>query len=93
LNNASRHANGKEQAITTGFTGDCLEVNIVDAGPGIRAPNSFSEQGGQGLIGLRNRIESLGGNLCISSRPEGGTCLTVQFRLSQARSEIEALHV
>ena len=93
LNNASRHASGKEQAITTGFTGDCLEVNIVDAGAGIRAPNSFSEQGGQGLIGLRNRIELLGGNLCIGSRPEGGTCLTVQFRLSQARSEIEALHV
>ena len=93
LNNAWRHANGKEQAIMTGFKGGCLEVNIADEGPGIRTPNSFAEQGGQGLTGLRDRIESLGGNFCIGSRPEGGTCLTVRFRLSQAISEMEALHV
>ena len=90
LNNALRHANGKGQAITTGFMGDCLEVNIVDAGPGIRTVNPFADQGGQGLTGLRNRVESLGGNFRISTRPEGGTCLTVQFRVLQAASEMEA---
>ena len=91
LNNALRHAGGTGQAITAGLEGDCLEVNIVDAGPGIRTP--CPEQGGQGLIGLRNRIESLGGKFCIGSQPEGGTCLTVQFRLSQGAREMEALHV
>ena len=91
LNNALRHAGGKGQAITAGLKGECLEVNIIDAGPGITTP--CAEQGGQGLIGLKNRIESLGGKFCISSRPEGGTHITARFQLSQAASRMEALDV
>ena len=90
LNNALRHAGGSGQTVTAAFKGGCLEVNIVDAGPGIETP--CTAHGGQGLTGLRNRIESLGGKFCIGSRPEGGTRLTARFQLSQTASEMEALH-
>lgn len=81
LTNAFRHANGDGQAIAANYTAHELEVSISDTGPGLEARHAFNERQGQGLIGLRDRVESLGGELSITSRPGAGTCLTARFRL------------
>ena len=93
LNNAFRHGNGVDQAITADFDGDCLEISVLDAGPGFQRQAPATENGGRGLLGLRHRIESLGGTLDIGARAEGGTHLAARFQVSQSRIEMEAAGV
>jgi signal transduction histidine kinase len=81
LANAFRHANGDGQAIAAKYSADELEVSVSDTGPGLEARHAINERQGQGLIGLRDRVESLGGEFSIRSQPGAGTCLTARFRL------------
>jgi signal transduction histidine kinase len=81
LTNAFRHANGDGQTIAARYSGNEIEVNISDTGPGLGETPAFTESRGQGLLGLRDRVESLGGEFSINSRPGAGTRLTVRFRL------------
>lgn len=87
LTNAFRHAGGQGQEIVARFEGDRIEVSIRDRGPGLSRSVAFNEDGGQGLIGLRDRIESLGGEFSIGPRAGGGTVLTARLRLSDAKVE------
>lgn len=89
LNNAFRHANGNGQAISAKFCDNQIEVGISDTGPGLGEVGAFTESGGQGLIGLRDRVESLGGEFSISSQPGAGTCLTTRFQLMEVNLEAE----
>jgi len=88
LVNAFRHAGGQGQEIVACWEEDRIEVSILDRGPGLSRSVAFKENGGQGLIGLRDRVESLGGEFSIDQRPGGGTVLTARLRLSDARSEV-----
>ncbi|WP_088360654.1 sensor histidine kinase [Rhodomicrobium vannielii] len=87
LTNAFRHANSNGQAIAARCSGDQIEVHVSDTGPGLGNKCALSEGRGQGLIGLRDRVESLGGEFLIDSKPGAGTRLTVRFRLPRANSE------
>jgi signal transduction histidine kinase len=93
LNNAFRHAGGHGQEIVAEAVGDRIEVSILDRGPGLGGSTTSSEDGGQGLIGLRDRVESLGGEFSIGPRAGGGTCLTARLRVSDAKVEAAALDV
>ena len=75
LNNAYRHAGGQGQSVKAWTTGDAIAVEVADDGPGIAPLVSMGLQGGLGLVGLLNRIESLGGTMKILSIPSGGTRL------------------
>jgi signal transduction histidine kinase len=44
--------------------------------------NGGDKGGGQGLNGLRDRIESLGGTFDVRWIKGGGTCLTARFGAS-----------
>jgi signal transduction histidine kinase len=88
LVNAFRHAGGQGQEIVARCEEDCIEVSILDRGPGLSRSVAFKENGGQGLIGLRDRVESLGGEFSIDPRPGGGTVLTARLRFSDARPEV-----
>jgi signal transduction histidine kinase len=72
-------------------TRDGIEVSILDAGPGLDKDKAFSEDAGQGLVGLRDRVQSLGGEFHASSRPKGGTCLTAAFEFAEANMEAPAI--
>ena len=73
--------------LTARAEGDCITVEIEDRGPGLGNADPFSGHGGQGLIGLKDRIEALGGEFSIGRHPEGGTRVTARFEVSQWATE------
>lgn len=77
LNNAFRHAGGVGQQLTCHYDGNMLEVEVQDAGPGLGSSKNSSGSG-LGLPGLRDRIESIGGELQIHSEPGQGTRLVMR---------------
>jgi signal transduction histidine kinase len=79
LNNAYQHANGRGQAVLASRDGAKVEVKVVDEGPGLAGSAETENGGGQGLSGLRDRIESLGGTFEIYSTAGKGTWLTARF--------------
>ncbi|MGH6807538.1 MAG: sensor histidine kinase, partial [Ensifer adhaerens] len=81
LNNAHRHASGNDQKVVCRIDGAVLTLSVRDGGRrlGEPAPERKSE-GGLGIHGLRQRVESLGGTLQFKPRPEG-TALTMMLDL------------
>jgi len=70
LSNASRHAGGQGLEVALSCPSGRLQLAVRDQGPGLPAR---PREGGMGLSGLRDRIESLGGTFAARNRPEGGT--------------------
>lgn len=79
LANATRH--GKATHIRVGLTRevDVVRCTIQDNGVGFSVPEMFGRKGDKslGLIGIRDRLEALGGTLQVSSNPTEGTTLDV----------------
>ncbi|MFI6452007.1 GAF domain-containing protein [Streptosporangium amethystogenes] len=72
LTNVVKHAHASVVRVTLGVTGATVRLSISDDGTG------GAEYGrGSGLIGLRDRVETLGGRLTITSTAEEGTSLLV----------------
>ncbi len=86
LNNAYKHANGRGQRVrlevrATPDGPPALVLEVADQGPGF-APQE-RENGAQhlGLIGMRDRAESLGGTFELHSAPGQGTRIRVHLPL------------
>jgi signal transduction histidine kinase len=89
LNNAVRHAGGKEQSVLAQLSGDELRIEVADGGPGFTETIETTELIGLGLSGLRDRIESLGGVLQIQPREPQGTRLIAIFKLNEFSGSAE----
>lgn len=63
--------------VATGPSG--LRITVSDAGAGFAGPQSLRirQDGGQGLLGLVDRAESIGGMIEIDSAPGRGTRVTL----------------
>ena len=81
LNNAFRHADGKDQAVRIGVDGEQLVLEIADGGPGLpeQPAAAVDDTKGLGLKGLTDRVESLDGTFEIVSSPGTGTMLRIRF--------------
>lgn len=86
LTNAFRHAGGNEQGVTAQGT-QSLEITVSDGGPGLAIDNLRA--GGLGLVGLRARIEAIGGYLEMRSAKGEGTRLAARFDLDKMRHKEE----
>lgn len=90
LNNAFRHAGGRGQEVRAAWQAGVLEVEIADAGDGIaEAPQHDTPRHDRvrlGLVGMRYRVESLGGQFRIDSAPGQGTRIRVRFNLAAAQA-------
>jgi signal transduction histidine kinase len=75
LNNSFKHAGGVGQIVATKWTGHTISLSVSDRGPGIIASKPDIKRQSLGLIGLRNRLESLGGQLFVKSDERKGTVL------------------
>src|SRR6266702_2311832 len=76
LTNATRHARASVVSIALEERDGCVHLSIRDDGVGGADPAR-----GSGLIGLRDRVEALGGSLEVSSPPGEGTLILVQLPL------------
>jgi signal transduction histidine kinase len=73
LSNASRHAAGAGVTVTVTGEDASLRVEVADAGPGFDPAAAEGSETHLGLVGMRERAESLGGQFHIESAPGRGT--------------------
>jgi PAS domain S-box-containing protein len=76
LNNVRKHAGADRVTVRLGVTKGQLVMSLVDNGHGFEPPEQTAElsvSGKLGLLGMRERVELLGGELEIISSPGGGT--------------------
>ncbi len=85
LNNGFRHAGGKGQRVEARADEHAIEIDVIDEGPGFRLDQLEQETERLGLIGLRHRVRSLGGNLDVQSEIGRGTELNVRFPFNSVR--------
>lgn len=83
LNNIQRHSKATEAVVNLEFAEQCLKMSIQDNGQGFGYPEQFDSlaAGGKlGLIGMKQRIDFLGGKLEIQSHPRQGTKLLIEAK-------------
>jgi signal transduction histidine kinase/CHASE3 domain sensor protein len=78
LANATKHAHASTITIDVHTRDDMLDVTVHDDGVG---GADFTR--GSGLVGLKDRVDALGGHLTLHSPPGTGTTLTIQLPLSE----------
>lgn len=91
LNNAFKHAGGAGQRVEAHQEGAMLYLAVSDQGPGITAAPPAKGSAQLGLVGLRDRVQTLGATLTVSSSPETGTRLEARFDLAVI-SRMETAH-
>jgi len=77
LTNVMRHAKAKQVRISLGEADGLLQLSIRDDGQGFN-PEAVGS-GHHGLLGMRYRIESLGGSLQLLSAPGRGTLVLARL--------------
>jgi signal transduction histidine kinase len=84
ITNISRHSRAQEVGIEIEFRENAAAVEVTDDGVGFD-PESIrpgeQEQGGWGLLGMRERVELLGGALQVISAPGKGTTIQAEVPL------------
>jgi len=76
VNNAVKHAGAEDVAVTVREADGVVTVRVRDEGHGF---DPAADSRGYGLVGMRERVESLGGALAIESAPGAGTTVTVRL--------------
>ncbi|MDQ3910288.1 MAG: PAS domain S-box protein [Actinomycetota bacterium] len=75
LTNARRHSDASNVDVRLRAEGNTLVTEVTDDGRGF---DPTVAQGGVGLVGMRERVEELGGEIEVCSRPGEGTEVTVR---------------
>lgn len=73
LVNGWRHAGGVGQAVRVTNGDDRVRIEVSDAGPGFDASKIAAAGEHLGLVGMRERVESLGGEFRVESGAGSGT--------------------
>ncbi len=76
LTNVARHAGAKNVKIRLESTGDLIQLAVQDDGRGLSEAPANGR--GMGMIGMRARARSAGGDLRVESRAGGGVLIEVQ---------------
>ena len=84
ITNIIRHAQTDHATIRLTYTPKHISLEIHDSGVGFTINNRPEFDGGCGLAGMRERTESVGGEILIASQPGQGTRIEVVIPLSTA---------
>lgn len=86
VNNVAKHSGAQNCTIYLESRPRCLSLTVEDDGSGFdMAELARSRDGkrGLGLMGMKERVELLGGSLSVRSEPGGGTRLDLQVPLEE----------
>jgi len=72
LTNIYKHAGTASTSVTLDYRPDSLEIAIVNDDDGYRLADGPLDSGGQGLVGMRERMGLYGGEMEATPRPGGG---------------------
>lgn len=75
LINIERHSRAAHACVSISWEANCLSINITDDGIGFDQ-EKVDERQHYGLSIMRERIESVGGEMCLQSGDSGGTIIT-----------------
>ena len=78
LNNVIKHAAAQRASLTAKLVEGSVRIVIGDDGAGFDAG---LESEGRGLVGMRERVALLGGEIAVRSEPQGGTEVTATLPL------------
>jgi signal transduction histidine kinase len=73
LNNALKHSSASEITVRLKFVDPILTVSVADNGGGF-AENA--QHGGEGMLNMQRRLQSVGGTAKIESAPSQGTIVS-----------------
>jgi len=82
LTNVARHARARRVRVALAAMGDELRLEIEDDGVGFTPSGGRGPQAGIGLVGIRERVRALGGELAVNSGK--GVRLEARVPLSSA---------
>ncbi len=85
LNNCVKHAKASEARVVIHRDSDGLSISVQDDGVGFDPDHNK----GLGLLGMMERVSSLGGRFHIESQPGRGTILSIFFPLENDRCKPE----
>jgi signal transduction histidine kinase len=85
LNNSLKHAEATRVSIRLLADSQCMEMVIADNGKGFDQEGA-KDQGGMGLGNIRERAESLGGEVSFISGPGKGTQVLIRVPLDRSNS-------
>jgi signal transduction histidine kinase len=80
LTNVAKHARASSVAVDVEAVDGVLRLSVRDDGVG-----GADFAGGSGLVGLKDRVEALGGRIAVDSVSGAGTTLRVELPLSDER--------
>jgi signal transduction histidine kinase len=84
LSNVRRHSGAKQATVQVEFLQHRVRVTVRDDGHGFDAPTRMDDLvslGKLGLIGMHERVRTLGGTLAVQSAPGEGTTVAVDVPL------------
>jgi signal transduction histidine kinase len=86
LNNVARHAHASRVEVSILKLPDCVCMKIKDDGKSFNAERTLHKNGGKrlGLLGMRERLEMVGGKFNVESSPGKGTTINAQLPLGKA---------
>jgi len=83
IRNAVTHGEPKSIDVSLLYTKSFLELDIHDDGRGFAAPtNHLASTGHFGILGMRERLEQIGGTLDVCSEPGAGTTVSARLPLT-----------
>jgi signal transduction histidine kinase len=83
LANAAKHAGASAVDVDVDAAGDVIRLAVRDDGDGGSDPAR-----GSGLVGLKDRVEAIGGALSVRSRPGEGTALIAELPARPGQSAL-----
>jgi len=88
LTNVIRHAGIKEATLRLDYSPDSVTLGVLDSGKGFDPTEPLRPPQGWGLEGMRERVESVGGQLSLYSAPGHGTTIEVAIPLVVEQEEV-----
>jgi len=83
LQNGVKHSGVRSFAVDLYGTADVIDLTVADGGSGFSEQETFSRSG-LGLISMRERLQLVGGELSMNSKPGRGTTIHARVRLKAA---------
>jgi len=85
LTNASKHGAAKRAVVEISEQDATVHLSVRDDGAGF---DPDAETDGFGLLGMRERVELLGGRLLLDSTPGNGTTITASIPVQQRAEQL-----
>ena len=88
LTNVGRHAQASRVEVSIHKLPDCICMKIKDDGKSFNVERTLHANGGKrlGLLGMRERVEMVGGKFVVESSPGKGTTIQAQIPLADVRA-------